>query len=58
MATKRAVIALLLVAAGGCALTAEQLETLTGMRGQEDQTPDVQITIIINDEQVEVEQDE
>lgn len=55
MATKRAVIALLLVAAGGCALTADQLEALKGLRGV-DETPEVQITIIINDDQVEVEQ--
>ena len=48
-------IALLLVAAGGCALTADQLEALKGLRGV-DETPEVQITIIINNDQVEVEQ--
>lgn len=41
---------------GGCSMTMEQIEAIRSM--QRDETPEVQITIIINDEEVEVDEDE
>jgi hypothetical protein len=56
VALKGLAFVLLLATAGGCALTPEQLEALRSMSGK-DETPEIQITIVINDNDDEVEVD-